>query len=83
MAFDSFSDNGDEPGGDAFRDYIRNNREVSKKLKETIYRVTKLRCSIGPYEAPKEEVNGTPQVSIDQTLQNMQALGVDVQIEEK
>lgn len=68
---------------DAFRDYIRNNREVSKKLKETIYRVTKLRCSIGPYEAPKEEVNGTPQVSIDQTLQNMQALGVDVQIEEK
>lgn len=68
---------------DAFRDYIRNNREVSKKLKETIYRVTKLRCSIGPYEAPKEEVNGTPQMSLDQTLQNMQALGVDVQIEEK
>lgn len=68
---------------DAFRDYIRNNREVSKKLKETIYRVTKLRCSIGPYEAPKEEANGTPQMSLDQTLQNMQALGVDVQIEEK
>ena len=68
---------------DAFRDYIRNNREVSKKLKETIYRVTKIRCSIGPYEAPKTEENGNPQVSIDQTLQNMQALGVDVQIEDK
>lgn len=68
---------------DAFRDYIRNNREVSKKLKETIYRVTKIRCSIGPYEAPKTEENGNPQMSIDQTLQNMQALGVDVQIEDK
>lgn len=68
---------------DAFRDYIRNNREVSKKLKETIYRVTKIRCSIGPYEAPKDEDNGSPQMSIDQTLQNMQALGVDVQIEDK
>lgn len=68
---------------DAFRDYIRNNREVSKKLKETIYRVTKIRCSIGPYESPKDEDNGSPQMSIDQTLQNMQALGVDVQIEDK
>ena len=68
---------------DAFRDYIRNNREVSKKLKETIYRVTKIRCSIGPYEAPKNEENGNPQMSLDQTLQNMQALGVDVKIEDK
>lgn len=68
---------------DAFRDYIRNNREVSKKLKETIYRVTKIRCSIGPYEAPKAEEQGGPQMSLDQTLQNMQALGVDVQIEDK
>lgn len=68
---------------DAFRDYIRNNREVSKKLKETIYRVTKIRCSIGPYEAPKTEESGNPQMSLDQTLQNLQALGVDVQIEDK
>lgn len=68
---------------DAFRDYIRNNREVSKKLKETIYRVTKIRCNIGPYETPKEEESGAPQMSLDQTLQNMQALGVDVQIEDK
>ena len=68
---------------DAFRDYIRNNREVSKKLKETIYRVTKIRCNIGPYEAPKTQESGTPQMSLDQTLQNLQALGVDVKIEEK
>ena len=68
---------------DAFRDYIRNNREVSKKLKETIYRVTKIRCNIGPYEAPKTQESGIPQMSLDQTLQNLQALGVDVKIEEK
>ena len=35
------------------------------------------------YYAPKTEENGNPQMSIDQTLQNMQALGVDVQIEDK
>ena len=68
---------------DAFRDYIRNNREVSKKLKETIYLVTKIRCNIGPYEAPKTQESGTPKMSLDQTLQNLQALGVDVKIEEK
>ena len=68
---------------DAFRDYIRSNREVSKKLKESIYRVSHIRCSIGPYEEPKADAAGTPAVSIDQTLKNMQALGVDIKIEEK
>ena len=38
---------------DAFRDYIRNNREVSKRLKEAIYRVSRIKYSIGPYEEPK------------------------------
>ena len=32
---------------DAFRDYIRNNREVSKRLKEAIYRVCHTKYSIG------------------------------------
>ena len=68
---------------DAFRDYIRNNREVSKKLKESIYRVSHIRCSIGPYEEPKADESGTPAVSIDQTLKSMQALGVDIKIEDK
>ena len=68
---------------DAFRDYIRNNREVSKKLKETIYRVSHIRCSIGPYEQPKTDEAGTSAVSIDETLQNMQALGVDIKVEDK
>ncbi len=68
---------------DAFRDYIRSNREVSKKLKESIYRVSHIRCSIGPYEEPKNNTSDVPAVSIDQTLKNMQALGVDIKIEDK
>ena len=47
---------------DAFRDYIRSNREVSKRLKEAIYRVSKTKYSIGPYEEPKAAENGSPAV---------------------
>ena len=68
---------------DAFRDYIRSNREVGKKLKESIYRVSHIRCNIGPYEELKDNASDTPAVSIDQTLKNMQALGVDIKIEDK
>ena len=68
---------------DAFRDYIRNNREVSKRLKEVIYRVCRTKYSIGPYEEPKTAAADTPAVSIDETLHNMQALGVDLKIVDK
>lgn len=68
---------------DAFRDYIRNNREVSKRLKEAIYRVSRIKYSIGPYEEPKEATSDAPAVSIDETLHNMQELGVDLKIVDK
>ena len=68
---------------DAFRDYIRNNREVSKRLKEAIYRVSRIKYSIGPYEEPKEAASDAPAVSIDETLHNMQELGVDLKIVDK
>jgi len=68
---------------DAFRDYIRNNREVSKRLKEAIYRVSRIKYSIGPYEEPKEAASDAPTVSIDETLHNMQELGVDLKIVDK
>ncbi len=45
---------------DAFRDYIRSNREVSKRLKEAIYRVSKTKYSIGPYEEPKAAKTAAP-----------------------
>ena len=67
---------------DAFRDYIRNNREVSKRLKETIYRVSRTKYSIGPYEEPKTD-DITAAVSLDETLHTMQALGVDLKIIDK
>ena len=67
---------------DAFRDYIRNNREVSKRLKETIYRVSRTKYSIGPYEEPKAD-DTTAAVSLDETLHTMQALGVDLKIVDK
>ena len=68
---------------DAFRDYIRSNREVSKRLKEAIYRVSKNKYSIGPYEEPKAAENSSPAVSLDETLHTMQALGVDLKIIDK
>ena len=68
---------------DAFRDYIRNNREVSKRLKEAIYRVSRIKYSIGPYEELKEAASDAPAVSIDETLHNMQELGVDLKIVDK
>lgn len=68
---------------DAFRDYIRKNKDVSKQIKELIYQVTHQSYSIGPYEKPKEEDAGQPVVSVDDTIRQMQAMGVDVQIEEK
>ena len=67
---------------DAFRDYIRNNREVSKRLKEAIYRVSRIKYSIGPYEEPKTD-DTTAAVSLDETLHTMQALGVDLKIVDK
>lgn len=57
-------------------------REVSKRLKETIYRVSRTKYSIGPYEEPKTDDN-TAAVSLDETLHTMQALGVDLKIVDK
>ena len=68
---------------DAFRDYIKKNKDVSKQIKETIYQVTHLNCFIGPYEAPRQEQPDSLAVSVDETLKQMQDLGVEVQIEEK
>ena len=68
---------------DAFRDYIKKNKDVSKQIKETIYQVTHLNCFIGPYGAPRQEQPDSPAVSVDETLKQMQDLGVEVQIEEK
>ena len=68
---------------DAFRDYIRNNNEVKKQLREAIYRVSRIKYNIGPYEEPKDTSASTSAVSLDETLHNMQELGVDLKIVDK
>ncbi len=68
---------------DAFRDYIKKNKDVSKQIKEYIYSVTRLNCFIGPYQPPRQTREEQPAVSVDDTLKQMQELGVEVQIEEK
>ena len=68
---------------DAFRDYIRNNNEVKKQLREAIYRVSRIKYTIGPYEEPKDTSASTSSVSLDETLHNMQELGVDLKIVDK
>ena len=49
----------------------------------SIYRVSKTKYSIGPYEEPKAAENSSPAVSLDETLHTMQALGVDLKIIDK
>ena len=68
---------------DAFRDYIRNNNEVKKQLREAIYRVSRIKYNIGPYEEPKDTSASTSAVSLDETLHTMQELGVDLKIVDK
>lgn len=68
---------------DAFRDYIRNNNEVKKQLREAIYRVSRIKYNIGPYEEPKDISASTSAVSLDETLHTMQELGVDLKIVDK
>ena len=68
---------------DAFRDYIRNNNEVKKQLREAIYRVSRIKYNIGPYEEPKDTSPSTSAVSLDETLHTMQELGVDLKIVDK
>ena len=68
---------------DTFRDYIRNNNEVKKQLREAIYRVSRIKYNIGPYEEPKDTSASTSAVSLDETLHTMQELGVDLKIVDK
>ena len=68
---------------DAFRDYINNDKSVAKQIKEYIYQVTGLNCFIGPYQQPKQTQAEVPVVSVDETIKQMQEMGVEVDIEEK
>ena len=67
---------------DAFRDYIRKNKDVSKQIKELLYEVTHQNYGIGPFQKA-EQPQQAQAISVDDAIRQMQAMGVDVQIEEK
>ncbi len=64
-------------GGDVFRDYIRSRKEGQQLLKALIEEVAGVHCGIGPYTPPQEkQVEDRP--TLEQTLKNIQAEGVEV-----
>lgn len=68
---------------DDFRDFMRRSKETSKNIKQYIYQITHVKCGIGPYEKPAAAAAGAPAADVEETLRQMQNLGVDVVIEEK
>ena len=67
---------------ETFRDYMRQNKETNRLLKQVILEVSGIRCGIGPYEKPQTAAaSGAPPV--EDTLKDMQSLGVDVVVEDK
>ena len=69
---------------DAFRDYIRSNREVSKRLEGSdLPAFPKPSTASALMKSRKPRENGSPAVSLDETLHTMQALGVDLKIIDK
>ena len=67
---------------ETFRDYMRQNKETNRLLKQVILEVSGIRCGIGPYEKPQAAAaSGAPPV--EDTLKAMQSLGVDVVVEDK
>ena len=67
---------------ETFRDYMRQNKETNRLLKQVILEVSGIRCGIGPYEKPQTAAaSGAPPV--EDTLKAMQSLGVDVVVEDK
>ena len=67
---------------ETFRDYMRQNKETNRLLKQVILEVSGIRCGIGPYEKPQTTAaSGAPPV--EDTLKAMQSLGVDVVVEDK
>lgn len=67
---------------DDFRDFMRRSKETSKNIKQYIYQVTHIKCNIGPYEKPKSG-GPAPAVNVEDTLKQMENLGVDVVVEDK
>lgn len=65
-------------GGEMFLTYMRDYPEATEKVKTSIEQVTGVRYPVGPYK--KDDI-GKPTSTIEQTLDDLKALGVDVEVE--
>ena len=68
-------------GGDVFRDFLRANKDTQKLIKDIIEKETGVRSPIGPYTPPKKATPAS--VSLEDTFQKLQDMGVEVVIEDK
>ena len=67
-------------GGKTFRDFIRVNKGSQRLIKKLIADVSGIAVPIGPYE-PKTSA-GRPKASAEDSLHKLEALGLDVTIED-
>ena len=67
-------------GTEVFLEYIRKNESAKQVLKQTIEEVCGVRYGIGPYDKPKQPQE-TATVNTEDTLKQLQAMGVDVEIQ--
>ncbi len=67
-------------GTEIFLEYIRKNQSAKRVLKQTIEEVCGVRYGIGPYDKLKQPQE-TAAVNTEDTLKQLQAMGVDVEIQ--
>ena len=67
-------------GGKTFRDFIRVNKGSQRLIKKLIAEVSGIAVPIGPYEP--EKADSRPKASAEESLHKLEALGLDVTIDD-
>ena len=68
-------------GGKTFRDFIRVNKGSQRLIKKLIAQVSGIAVPIGPYE-PEKAAATRPKTNAEESLHKLEALGLDVTIED-
>ena len=68
-------------GGKTFRDFIRVNKGSQRLIKKLIAQVSGITVPIGPYE-PEKTAAARPKTNAEESLHKLEALGLDVTIED-
>ncbi len=67
-------------GGKTFRDFIRVNKGSQRLIKKLIAEVSGIAVPIGPYEP--EKADSRPRASAEESLHKLEALGLDITIDD-